>query len=87
MAADDRYTPVDNAKLSLKHVSEHATDHIVFALITYAITLPALLMCMLPMPIVGPIVIMAHWLWYADNRDQLEAYATEQDIKLLGGPV
>lgn len=83
MAADDRYSPIDNAKLSLQHVTEHPADHLVFLLIAYAITLPALLLCLLPMPLVGPIMIMAHRLWYDDIREELDTIASSKGIKLL----
>ncbi|MFT5683093.1 MAG: hypothetical protein ACI8RZ_004020 [Myxococcota bacterium] len=86
MAAEDRYSPVDNAKLSLQHVSEHPADHFIFILMTYALTLPAIMLCLLPLPIVGPVVVMAHWLWYEDLRAELDTYAENKDIKLLSGP-
>jgi hypothetical protein len=86
MAAEDRYAPIDNAKLSLQHVTEHPADHLVFILVSYALTLPALMLCMLPLPIIGPVVLVAHWLWYEDVRGELDEYAQSKEIKLLGGP-
>ena len=84
LAAEDRYDPIDNAKLSLQHVTDHAVDHLVFILIAYALMLPAIFLCMLPLPIVGPVAVMAHWLWYEDIRGELDEYAQQKEIKLLG---
>lgn len=86
MAAEDRYAPLDNAKLSLQHVSDHPADHLIFILVTYALTLPAMMLCMLPLPIVGPVVLMAHWLWYEDVRSELDTIAAGKGIRLLSGP-
>ncbi|MDG1478233.1 MAG: hypothetical protein P8R54_01515 [Myxococcota bacterium] len=87
LAADDRYAPMDNAKLSLQHVSDHPGDHIVFLLMTYVLTIPTILFCLLPLPIVGPVLLMAHWLWYEDIRSELDTIASDKEIKQLSGPV
>lgn len=86
MAADDRYAPVDNAKLSLQHVTTHPADHLVFILVTYALVLPSMMLCMLPLPLVGPVTVMAHWLWYQDAREQLDAFAEDQSLPRITGP-
>ena len=86
MAADDRYSPVDNAKISVQHVLKRPADHLVFILVSYVLIIPAMLLCMLPLPIVGPVAVMALWLWYADTREELDAIAASENIPRLSGP-
>ena len=86
LAAEDRYAPLDNSKISLQHASEHPADHLVFLLMTYVLTIPAILLCLLPLPIVGPVVLMAHWLWFEDVRSELDTIAIDKRIRLLSGP-
>lgn len=83
MAAEDRYAPTDNARLSMQHVIDHPSEHIVFLLLSYALTLPAIFLCMLPMPLIGPVLVMAHWLWYDDVRSELDALAEQKGVPLL----
>lgn len=83
LAADDRYSPLDNARLSLKHVGSHVGDHIVFMLIATLISTVAVFMCLLPLPIIAPVIGMAQWLWYEDARAELEQFASEGGIKLI----
>ena len=39
LTADDRHDPIDNAKLSLQHVTQHLSDHIIFSLLGVALAL------------------------------------------------
>lgn len=84
LAAEDRYQPLDNAKLSVKHVMEHLGDHVVFMLASTALGMLAALTCLLALPLVGPVIGMAHWLWYLDNREELDRIASQSGIRLIG---
>lgn len=83
LAADDRYAPMDNAKLSMKHVGAHLGDHVIFMVISSAMAMFAVMLCLLPLPLVGPIMGMATWLWYEQSREELERMAAEGGIKQL----
>jgi hypothetical protein len=83
LAAEDRYSPVDNAKLSLKHVTAHLGDHVIFMLIASAIVLPTLCLCLLPLPFVLPIIGAATVVWYEREKDNFDAMAEEAGIPRL----
>ena len=84
MAAEDRYAPVDNARLSTQHVIDHPGEHLFFLLIAYALTIPAVMLCFLPMPFVGPVLVTAHWFWYEDVRSEIDTLAEQKGMPLLG---
>ena len=84
MAAEDRYAPADNARLSVQHVIDNPGEHMVFLIISYALMIPAFLLCLIPLPLVGPIVVVAHWLWYDDTRSELDALAAQKGVPRLG---
>lgn len=89
LAADDRYAPLDNAKLSFKHVGQHAADHVIFMLISGALGMFAVFLCLLPLPLVAPVINVAHWLWYQDARDEIDDLARKAGIRAtdqLPGP-
>jgi hypothetical protein len=83
LAADDRYAPLDNARISMKHVGAHLGDHVVFMVISTAMVMAALMLCMLPLPLIGPIMGMATWLWYEQSQQELQQMATEAGLKQL----
>lgn len=85
LAAEDRYAPLDNARISLKHVVEHLGDHVLFMLISTALGMLAVFTCLLALPIVGPVLGYAHWLWYLDCRDELDRIAEQAGVKALPG--
>ncbi|MCB9779591.1 MAG: hypothetical protein H6742_13590 [Alphaproteobacteria bacterium] len=81
LAADDAYAPMDNAKLSFKHVAKHPSDHVIFMLLSGALGMLAVSLCLLPLPFLAPIINVAHWLWYVDSRAELDELAREAGIK------
>ena len=80
LAAEDRYAPLDNAKLSLKHVGAHLMDHIAFMTIGTLLILPTLCLCLLPLPFVLPIFGVAQWLWYERESANFDAMAEQSGI-------
>ena len=84
LAAQDRYAPLDNARLSAKHVMAHAADHIVFFLMASAMGFIAVFTCLLAMPLIGPLIGVAHWLWFEEARFELDALALELGIRQIG---
>lgn len=85
LAADGRYAPIDNARISLKHVGAHMGDHVVFMLIATGISMVAVMLCLLPLPIIAPVLGMATWLWYEDVQAELDTLAAQGGIKQLSG--
>ena len=85
LAAEDRYQPLDNAKLSLKHVSAHAGDHVVFVIISTGLGMLSAAFCLLPLPVVAPVIAMAHWLWYEDVREEIDGIAVDAGVKAIEG--
>lgn len=83
LAADGRYAPMDNAKLSLKHVGVHMGAHIVFFGIAMLISMVAVMLCLLPLPLIAPVMNVAQWLWFEDSRAELDGMASQAGIKLL----
>ena len=86
LAADDRYSPIDNSRLCLKHVGAHLGDHVVFFLIASGLGMVSVFLCLLPLPIIAPVLGMATWLWYEDSREEIDRMAAEGGIRLLEGP-
>ncbi len=86
LAAEGRYQPIDNAKLSLKHVGQHVGDHVMFMVIASVLGIVSVFFCLLPLIIIGPVIGKAHWLWYEDARAELDGFAADMGIKQLGGP-
>ncbi len=85
LAADDRYAPMDNAKLSVKHVLAHLGDHIVFFLIGAAIVTISSLLCYVPVLVAAPLVGIAQWLWYQDLRAELDQIASAEGVRMING--
>lgn len=83
LAADDRYAPLDNAKISLQHVLAHAGDHFVFFLIAGALVSASSMLCLLPLLVAMPLIGVAHWLWYQQVRGELDDIAAKEGIRLI----
>ena len=75
LAAENAHDPMTNAKLSLKHVGKHPETHIILVLIGSAISMPAIFLCLLPLPLVMPVIAMAGYLYYRDSRPEIDAIA------------
>lgn len=86
LAAENRYQPLDNAKLSFRHVTAHVADHIVFFLVGGVLMAIAAMMCFLPMILVLPVSQAALWLWYQDSRDEIDGFANGEGIRQIEGP-
>jgi len=80
LAAEDQYSPIDNAKLSVKHVLGNLGDHVMFMLVASALILPTMCLCFLPLPLVMPIVGVAQWLWYEREIQHFDTLATDSGI-------
>lgn len=80
MAAEDRYEPLDNAKLSAKHALEHLPVHGRFFLIATLMVFGSLLLCGLPLLLVLPILSVAQNLFHDAVRAQIEAVANREGI-------
>lgn len=85
LAADDRYAPFDNAKISFKHAMAHPGDHIMFFLLTNVIIWVSAALCGLPLLVTLPVIGVAQWMWYQDQRAELDGIASQEGIRLIGG--
>lgn len=84
LAAEDRYAPLDNARISAKHVMAHLGDHVVFLAVGTGVGMLAVVTCLLALPLVGPVMGVAHWLWYQEARFELDALALDLGIRQIG---
>ena len=80
LAAEDRYAPLDNAKLSFKHAMSHLGDHVLFMLLGSALVLPTACLCFLPLPLVMPIFGAAQVIWFNRERENFESMADASGI-------
>lgn len=83
LAADDRYAPLDNAKISFKHVLAHLGDHVVFFLIANVLIWVSAALCGLPLLVAMPVIGVAQWLWYNDVRAELDGIAESEGVRLI----
>lgn len=81
LAAKNRYQPMDNAKLSWRHVSTHVADHIVFFLVGVALTAVAAMFCFLPLLLVAPVSQAALMLWFKDSEGEIDGFAAGDGLK------
>lgn len=77
LAAEDRYDPAQVVQLSAKHVLANLKDHLVFSLVSWAGTFVAISTLFVLMPVVMPVVGIAHWLFFESERDALEELARQ----------
>lgn len=87
LAAENRFLPMDNAKLSVRHVSAHAVDHIVFFIASGVLIAVASMLCFVPVLVAVPVAQAAMWLWYMDSREEINGFAQTDGIKSIEGPV
>jgi hypothetical protein len=80
LAADDRYAPMDNAKLAVKHAMKHPTEHLVFLVVSWAGGFVAISTFFFLFPIVIPLISIAHWRWYETVRDEIDEMAEQAGI-------
>lgn len=80
LAADDRYEPMDNARLAVKHALKHPTEHLVFLVVSWAGGFAAISTFFFLFPIVIPIITIAHWRWYESVRHELDELAVQAGI-------
>ncbi len=83
LAAEDRFAPLDNARLSLQHVLAHPAQHLGYLLISTALVLASMALCFLPLPLVAPLIGMAHWLLYEESVGELDELARQAGIRPL----
>lgn len=83
LAAEDRYAPLDNARLSFKHVLAHPAQHLGYLLISTALVLGSMALCFLPLPLVAPVIGMAHWMLYEEAAGELDEMARQAGIRPL----
>lgn len=80
LAAEDHYAPIDNAKLSLKHVAGNLVDHLGFQAIVFVVVMATACLCFLPLPFLLPIFGVAQWLWYEREIEHFDAMAEQSGI-------
>jgi uncharacterized membrane protein len=81
LAADDRYDPMDNAKLAVKHAMNHPTEHLVFLVVSWAGGFVAISTFFFLFPLVIPAISIAQWRWYAAVRGELDALAEQAGMR------
>lgn len=81
LAADDRYEPMDNARLAVKHAMKHPTEHLVFLVVSWAGGFVAISTFFFLFPIVIPLISIAHWRWYETVRDEIDEMAQQAGIQ------
>ncbi len=75
LAADNRFEPLDNAKLSAQHAFGNLPAHGVFLVATFALAMLGLLTCGFGFILIGPLIGMATQMFYEDSREELDELA------------
>lgn len=81
LGADDRYAPMDNANLAVKHAMKHPAEHLTFLAASWAGGFLAVSTFFLLFPVVIPLTSIAHWRWYEAVRDELDELAAQAGIQ------
>ena len=85
LAADNRFEPLDNAKLSAQHVVGHIAPHVMLFAATFVLAMIGIFTCGLAFVVVGPLIGMATQMYYEDCREELDELARGMGLLADGG--
>jgi len=87
LAADNRYEPIDNAKLSAQHVLGHLVPHALLLSASVVLAMVGIFTCGLGFLIAGPLMGMAVQLYYEDSRQEIDDLAATMGLRArIAGP-
>lgn len=86
LTIDRRFQPFELWKITTKSAADDWQQVLVFNLIPGLMALASLCLCGLPMLLAAPVIGVAGWLFYEQNRDRLFAIGERESVPLLNGP-
>ncbi len=80
LAADNKFAAVDAAKASLAHAKSNIVPIILFLIVASILNQIAAFLCVIPVLVTVPLTIVAGWLYYSAERDNIMAAAQAAGI-------
>jgi len=85
LLAENRVAGAESWKASLAHTKGNFVDILVFGVIATVINIAGGLACGLGTFITAPVTLVAGWLFYTSQRDQILQLAQQDGVSLLNG--
>ena len=85
LAAEDRYSPVDNAKLSVHYVLKNLGEAGTVFLIASALAFLGVFTFCLAFPVILPLIGMATQIYYEDKKAEMDEMAKGMGLLTVGG--